>query len=74
MHEAAERLANELRSIPGIERFGDIRLDELDRAGPRPLRTMWRVAREQLSDRYGQMTIGEVLDRYTAHGGLQARA
>jgi hypothetical protein len=25
---------------------------------------MWRIAQEQLDDRYGQMTIGELIDRY----------
>ena len=25
---------------------------------------MWRVAREQLDERYGQLTIGELIDRY----------
>jgi hypothetical protein len=25
---------------------------------------MWRIAREQLDDRFGQMTIGELIDRY----------
>jgi hypothetical protein len=62
--EAAQRLANDLRAIPGIERFGGVRLNDLDQAGPRPLRTMWRVARDRLNDRYGTMTIGEILDRY----------
>jgi nucleotidyltransferase/DNA polymerase involved in DNA repair len=72
--EAAQRLANELRAIPGIERFGEVRLSELDRAGPRPLRTMWRVAREQLNDRYGSVTIGEILDRYSGRGGPHVQA
>jgi flotillin len=76
LDDAAVRLAADLRAIPGIERFGAIRLAELDRSGPRPLRTMWRIAREQLDDRYGQLTIGEMLDRYgggRAGGtGLQA--
>jgi hypothetical protein len=68
--EAAERLANDLRGVPGIERFRLLRLAELDRTGPRPLRTMWRIAREQLDDRYGGLTIGEILDRYASgHGG-----
>ena len=62
--EAATRLANDLRAVPGIERFGTLRLDTLDTSGPRPLRTMWRVAREELGATYGQMTIGEVIDRY----------
>ena len=42
----------------------DVRLAELDQSGPRPLRTMWRIAREQLDERYGQLTIGELIDRY----------
>jgi hypothetical protein len=66
---AAQRLASDLQAIPGIERFGALRLGELDRAGPRPLRTMWRIARDQLDERYGQMTIGEVLERYGRGGG-----
>jgi flotillin len=61
---AAQRLARDLAAIPGIERFGSLRLDELDRAGPRPLRTMWRIARGELADRYGEMTIGEMVDRF----------
>jgi flotillin len=66
---AAQRLARELAAIPGIERFGSLRLGELDRAGPRPLRTIWRIARDQLADRYGEMTIGEIVDRYGPGGG-----
>jgi hypothetical protein len=26
---------------------------------------MWRVAREDLASTYGQLTIGEVIDRYS---------
>ncbi len=62
--DAARRLAADLRGVPGIERFGAIRLAELERSGPRPLRTMWRLASEQLDQRYGQLTIGELIDRY----------
>jgi hypothetical protein len=69
VNAAAQRLARDLQAIPGIERFGALRLGELDRAGPRPLRTMWRIARDQLGDRYGEMTIGEMLDRYGRGGG-----
>ncbi|HEX5823532.1 MAG TPA: SPFH domain-containing protein [Candidatus Limnocylindrales bacterium] len=65
---AAQRLARDLSAIPGIERFGSLRLAELDRAGPRPLRTMWRIARGELADRYGDMTIGEIVDRYRGGG------
>ncbi len=62
--EAATRLAADLRAVPGIERFAAVRLDELERSGPRPLRTMWRIAREQLDERFGQLTIGELIERY----------
>src|SRR6266540_4768906 len=63
---AAQRLARELQSIPGIERFSELRLVELDRAGPGSLRTMWRIARPELVETYGNLTIGEILDRLPA--------
>ena len=59
---------SDLRAVPGIERFATVRLGDLDQAGPRPLRTMWRISRDQLDQSYGQMTIGELIDRYG--GGL----
>jgi flotillin len=62
---AARRLATDLRAIPGIERFGAVKLAELERSGPRPLRTMWRVASEHLDAQYGQLTIGELLEMYS---------
>jgi hypothetical protein len=66
---AAQRLARELQSIPGIERFSQLRLVELDRAGPGSLRTMWRIARPELVEAFGNVTVGEILDRYTGRGG-----
>jgi hypothetical protein len=65
---AARQLAADLRNIPGIERFAAIQLDTLERSGPRPLRTMWRIARDHLDERYGQMTIGELIERYGPEG------
>jgi hypothetical protein len=61
---AARQLATDLRKIPGIERFAAVQLETLERSGPRPLRTMWRFAREHLDERYGGMTIGELMERY----------
>ena len=72
--EAASALADELMRIPGIQRFGDMRLRDLDATGPRPLRTMWRIARDQLDQRYGELTIGQVIDRYRDQGGISAGA
>ena len=62
--EAARRLAADLRSVPGIQRYSDVRLAQLEQTGPRPLRTIWRVAREELDERFSEVTIGELIDRY----------
>jgi hypothetical protein len=64
LDEAAVQLAEELRRIPGIERFGGTRLSDLERSGPRTLRTLWGAARGQLQASYGDVTIGMLLDRY----------
>jgi flotillin len=69
LDEAAVRLAEELRRIPGIERFGGTRLSDLERSGPRTLRTLWGAARERLQGRYGDVTIGTLLDRYEHRDG-----
>ncbi len=72
LDDAATRLAPDLRAVPGIERFAAVRLNELERSGPRPLRTMWRIAREQLDERYGALTIGELMERYAGGRGPSA--
>jgi hypothetical protein len=72
LDDAATRLAADLRAVPGIERFANVRLSELERSGPRPLRTMWRIAREHLDERYGQTTIGELMERYSDARGPSA--
>jgi flotillin len=69
LEQAAGALADDLLQVPGIQRFADVRLADLDRSGPRPLRTMWRVARDRLARDYGQLTIGQMIDRYRGTGG-----
>jgi flotillin len=69
LDEAAQALADDLMRIPGIQRFGDMRLADLETSGPRPLRTMWRIARDRLRRDYGDLTIGEIIDRYRGGGG-----
>ncbi len=70
LSDAAQRLAEELSRIPGIERFGGTKLRDLERSGPRTLRTLWGVARDELNARYGDVTIGVLLDAYgREHGG-----
>ena len=67
--EAAVTLASELSRIPGIERFGGTRLRDLDRSGPRTLRTLWGAAKGQLDTRYGDVTIGKLLDEFEQRQG-----
>ena len=69
LDEAAQALADDLMRIPGIQRFGGMRLADLETSGPRPLRTMWRIARDRLQRDYGDLTIGEIIDRYRGGGG-----
>jgi flotillin len=69
LDEAAKALADDLMRIPGIQRFGTMRLADLETSGPRPLRTMWRIARDRLRRDYGELTIGEIIDRYRGGGG-----
>jgi flotillin len=60
----ARELAERLRRVPGIERFGGVTLGELEASGPRSLQNLWRTARGQLEDRYRDVTIGQILDRF----------
>jgi flotillin len=64
LSESAVRLAEELQRIPGIERFGGTRLRDLEKSGPRTLRALWGAARDDLQARYGDVTIGTLLDAY----------
>lgn len=63
MSEAAQRLASALQAVPGVDRYGTLRLMELERSGPGPLRTLWHAAAGELGSRYGDVTIREFLDR-----------
>jgi hypothetical protein len=63
MSEAAQHLAAALQAVPGVDRYGALRLIDLERSGPGPLRTLWHAAAGELESRYGDVTIGEFLDR-----------
>jgi flotillin len=67
MSEAAQHLASALRAVPGVDRYGALRLADLERSGPGPLRTLWHAAAGELENRYGNVTITEFLDRARGH-------
>lgn len=55
-------LAEQLRGVPAVERFAGLRLADLERLGPRPLRDLWRRVAGEVPERYAGMTIGELLE------------
>ena len=68
LSEAAGTLADQLKVIPGIDRYATYELGTLDERGPRPLRAAWRLARDRIAADYGEMTIGEFLARFGGGG------
>jgi hypothetical protein len=70
--EMLAALGRAFRAIPGVERFGRLRLEELDRAGPSSLKRLWRETRDDLEASYGQLTIADVIDRLSGGGSASA--
>ena len=68
VEEAAAILAAQLRAVPGIQRYNDLALAQLDERGPRSVRALWRLARDRVAQRYGTMTVGELLQRFEERG------
>jgi hypothetical protein len=56
-------LATALRAVLGLDRYGALRLADLERSGPGPLRTLWHAAAGELETHYGDVTIREFLAR-----------
>jgi hypothetical protein len=71
LSEAASILANELRRVPDVDRHLDLVLNDVDSRGPRLLRSAWRLGRGRLAERYGNLTVGDFIDRFggSAPGG-----
>src|SRR5688572_5203773 len=66
--EAARILAEQMRLIPGVERYSDVALTELDHRGSRSVRAAWAMARDRMATDYGQLTVGELLSRFNRPG------
>jgi len=64
--DAARLLAKKLREIPNVTDYGHLRLSEVGRTGPRPMRILWRIAEAQVGKRYGAMTVDELMSRFGA--------
>jgi len=73
LEAAGRKLAADLGAVSGVDRYLDTRLDDLERTGSPSIRSVWRAAREQLAERYGNLTIRELLDRYSGREGRGAK-
>ncbi|HLQ62512.1 MAG TPA: SPFH domain-containing protein [Candidatus Acidoferrales bacterium] len=67
----AKWLAGELRGVAGIASFSDVTLAQLASRGPRPAQALWRTAEDALIERYGKVTVGELLQRFPEAGPQQ---
>ena len=64
--DAANLLAEALRKVPGIGRYGGTTLNDLGSRGPRIARALWQVARPRIAERYGELTVGQLFSRFAS--------
>ena len=62
----AKWLADQLRRVPDIQVYDALHLSELETRGPASARAVWGTARQVLAKDYGQLTIGDLLQRFGA--------
>jgi hypothetical protein len=64
----AKWMADQLRQVPDIKSYGQVRLKDLAEKGPAAAKGMWATAREALVQDYGNLTVEELLTQFA---GLQ---
>ncbi len=60
----AKWLADRLRSVPDIQVYGALRLNDLVSRGPASARAVWVTANQVLGKDYGNITIADLLKRF----------
>ncbi len=60
----AKWLADRLRSVPDIQVYGALRLNDLVSRGPASARAVWATANQVLGKDYGNITVAELLKRF----------
>jgi flotillin len=63
--EWAKWAADQLARVPSIQLFGTVKLQDLIARGPVQAQAVWRTAQAALGEDYGQMTVAELLSRFT---------
>jgi len=61
----AQWTADQLRQVPAIELFNTLKLSALIDHGPPQAEAVWHTAQAALGKDYGNLTIGELLSRFT---------
>jgi flotillin len=64
----AKWMADQLRQVPDIKSYGQVRLRDLGEKGPTAARGMWATARQALTEQYGDVTVEDLLTQFE---GLQ---
>ncbi len=59
-------MADQLRQLPDIQAYGNLRLRDLAQRGPASARAMWGTAREALAQQYGNVTVDDLLHEFEA--------
>jgi len=60
----AKWLADQLRRVPDIQVYDALHLGDLESRGPAAARGVWATAKAALLREYGNVTIGELLNRF----------
>lgn len=64
VERSAAELAAKVRALPEIERYAHLSLRDIPAGAPRPLKLLWAAAEKELGNRYGDLTVRELLEKY----------
>jgi len=64
VEDAAVWLAGQMRLTEQIERYWEVKLKDLIARGPRTLSALWRVAGTDVTQAYGEWTVGQFLEKF----------
>jgi hypothetical protein len=64
--EWARWASEQLRRVPSIQLFGQVKLAELAGRGPAQAQAVWNTAQAVLGKNYGQMTVADLFRKFTS--------
>jgi flotillin len=60
----AKWMADQLRQLPDIQAYGNLRLRDLAQRGPASARATWTTAKDALTQQYGNVTVDDLLAEF----------